>query len=286
MSLGFSIQEGLKGFGRARMATFITITSVVLALIMVGLFILLAINIDHWVEQKRQHLEVEVFLEPLLGPKETANIVNKLKKLPAVQSVRYISQEQAAERFKKEFGRDVRQVLGTNPLPPSCIVRLKPAYQNARAITRLSQIVQTWDGVSDVVYGRSLLKAIDRYVTLIYLIIGGVGLLLLFVATVLIHNSIRLIIYARQGIIEIMKLVGATRAFIRRPFLVEGLLYGLIGGALADGAVWLLVRGFRKWVYGGIIENWQVYALVLGLGILIGFISSEVSVNKHLHRLI
>ncbi len=286
MSLGFSIQEGLKGFGRARMATFITITSVVLALIMVGLFILLAINIDHWVEQKRQHLEVEVFLEPLLGPKETANIVNKLKKLPAVQSVRYISQQQAAERFKKEFGRDVRQVLGTNPLPPSCIVRLKPAYQNARAITGLSQIVQTWDGVSDVVYGQSLLKAIDRYVTLIYLIIGGVGLLLLLVATVLIHNSIRLIIYARHEIIEIMKLVGATRAFIRRPFLVEGLLYGLIGGALADGAVWLLVRGFRKWVYAGIIENWQVYALVLGLGILIGFISSEMSVNKHLHRLI
>ena len=286
MSLGFSIKEGLKGFGRARMATFITITSVVLALIMIGLFILLAVNIDHWVGEKRRHLQVEVFLEPAFTDAQVQKIVAKLKKLPEVQSVQYISQQEAAERFKKEFGRDVREVLGTNPLPPSCIVHLKPAYQNAQAIARLSQTVRTWDGVSDVVYGQNLLKIIDRYVTLVYLIIIGLGLLLLVVATVLIHNSVRLIIYARHEIIEIMKLVGATRAFIRRPFLVEGILYGFIGGAIADLVIWILVRVFQNWVYTGIIQNWQSYAIVLGLGILIGFISSEMSVNKHLNRLI
>ncbi len=286
MSLGFSIKEGLKGFGRARMATFITITSVVLALIMIGLFILLALNIDHWVGEKRKHLQMEVFLEPGFKEAQAKKIVQRLKKLQGVESVRYVSQKAAAERFKKEFGRDVREVLGTNPLPPSCVLRLQPAYQNASAITRLAEIVRTWDGVSDVVYGGSLLKAIDRYVTLIYLIIGGLGVVLLIVATVLIHNSIRLIIYARHEIIEIMKLVGATRAFIRRPFLVEGILYGLIGGAIADGVIWLLCGAMKNWVYTGMIQNWQSYVIVLALGILIGFVSSELSVNKYLNKLI
>ncbi|RLD15815.1 hypothetical protein DRI50_03390 [candidate division KSB1 bacterium] len=286
MSLGFSIKEGIKGFGRARMATFVTITSVVLALIMIGLFILLAINIDRWVGEKRKHLEVEVFLEPGFTEAQAQKIVQKLKELPGVRTVRYISQEEAARRFKKEFGRDVQEVLGTNPLPPSCILRLQPAYQNAESIKRLSRIVRTWDGVSDVVYGQELLKVIDRYVTLIYLIIGGLGLVLLIVATVLVHNAIRLIIYARHETIEIMKLVGATRAFIRRPFLVEGILYGAIGGAIADVVIWILMGVMKNWVYADIIQNWQTYAIVLALGILIGFISSELSVNKYLNKLI
>lgn len=286
MSIGFSIKEGIKGFGRARMASFVTITSVVIALMMIGLFIVLAINIDYWVGEKRKNLEVEAFFEPALPEAKAKALTNTIKRLNGIQSVRYISREQAALRFKKEFGRDVYEVLGTNPLPASCIIKLQPAYQNAASIERLSAKIKTLDGVTDVIYGRGFLEAIDRYVTIVYLIIGGLGLVLLIVATVLVHNSIRLIIYARREIIEIMKLVGATRAFIRRPFLVEGFLYGLIGGVFADLVVWGLVQAIRIWVYGGVIASVEVYGIILTLGVLIGFISSEVSVNKYLNKLI
>jgi cell division transport system permease protein len=286
MSLGFSIKEGIKGFGRARMASFITVTSVALALMMIGLFLVLALNIDHWVEQKRKNLEIEVFFEQSLPETKARALTRQIGQWPGVRAVQFVSRQQAAERFKKEFGRDVTEVLGTNPLPASCIIKLKPAYQNAASIRELSEKIKKLNGVTDVIYGQELLNLIDRYVTLIYLIIGGLGLVLLIVAIVLVHNSIRLIIYARREIIEIMKLVGATRAFIRRPFLVEGLLYGLIGGTVADLVIWGVMRVSKTWIFSGLIDRIEVYAIILIVGILIGLFSSEVSVNKHLNRLI
>ncbi len=286
MSLGFSIKEGIKGFGRARMASFITVTSVALALMMIGLFLVLALNIDHWVEQKRKNLEIEVFFDQSLPEAKAQAVTRQIGQWPGVRAVQFVSRQQAAERFKQEFGRDVTEVLGTNPLPASCIIKLKPAYQNAASIRELSAKIKKLNGVTDVIYGQELLNLIDRYVTLIYLIIGGLGLVLLIVAIVLVHNSIRLIIYARREIIEIMKLVGATRAFIRRPFLVEGLLYGLIGGAIADLIIWGVMRISKTWIFSGLIDRIEVYAIILIVGILIGLFSSEVSVNKHLNRLI
>jgi cell division transport system permease protein len=286
MSLGFSIKEGIKGFGRARMASFITVTSVALALMMIGLFLVLALNIDHWVEQKRKNLEIEVFFEQSLPETKAQALTRQIGQWPGVRAVRFVSRQQAAARFKKEFGRDVTEVLGTNPLPASCIIKLKPAYQNAASIRELSEKIKKLNGVTDVIYGQELLNLIDRYVTLIYLIIGGLGLVLLIVAIVLVHNSIRLIIYARREIIEIMKLVGATRAFIRRPFLVEGLLYGLIGGTIADLVIWGVMRVSKTWIFSGLIDRIEVYAIILIVGILIGLFSSEISVNKHLNRLI
>ncbi len=286
MNLGFSIKEGLKGLKRARMATAITITSVTVALMMIGLFIIVSVNIDHWVGEKRKNIEIEAFFEPVLNNSTAKKLVNKIRQMDGVERVDYISKEAAALRFKKEFGRDVVEVLGTNPLPPSCVIHLKSTHRNALAIANLSHKIKKLDGITDVVYAQGFLQLIDRYVTIIYLIIGGLGLLLLIVAIILIHNSIRLIIYARREIIEIMELVGAKKSFIRRPFLVEGIFYGIMGGILANAFIFALIQIVRRWLYSGVIEAPEIYGLILGLGVFIGFVSSQISLNKHLNKLI
>ncbi|HHE56080.1 MAG TPA: ABC transporter permease [Caldithrix abyssi] len=286
MSFFFTVKEGIKGLSRARLATFLTITTVTLSLFLIGFFIALFINIDQWLGEKRKNIEVEVFLEPVLEQTKIDQIYSRLKGIEGIERIEFISKELAAERFKKEFGQDVQAVLGTNPLPPSFIIHLKTGFRNASAIRAISKKIEKIDGVTEVVYASGALDLLDRYITIIYLILGGLGLVLIVITVILIHNSIRLIIYARREIIEIMKLVGATRAFIRRPFLVEGFFYGLSGGLLADLFLFAVIYLTKSYLYDRLIMPYPVYGLLLGLGLLVGFVSSQISINKHLNTLL
>ncbi len=286
MSFFFTIKEGLKGLTRARLASFLTITTVVLSLFLIGFFVALFINVDYWVGQKRKNIEIEVFLEPIITNNQILKIKQKLNDLPGVSKVDFISKEQAAKRFKAEFGQDVQSVLGTNPLPPSFVIYLEPQFRNATSIRSISESIKKMEGVTDVVYPFRVLTLIDRYTTIIYLILGVLGLVLIAITVILIHNSIRLIIYARKEIIEIMKLVGATHAFIRRPFLVEGLFYGLVGGFLADALLYGLIHIIKSWIYHLVVFPIEVYVFLLALGLAVGFISSKISINKHLNSLL
>ena len=286
MSLVFSIKEGVRGLARARLATFLTITTVTLSLFMIGFFVALFINIDHWLGEKRKNIEVEVFLEPVLQQNKIQQIADQLHKIQGIERIEFISRQKAAQRFKKEFGQDVRSVLGTNPLPPSFVIHLKSGFRNAAAIKTISGTIEKIDGVTEVIYASGALQLLDRYITIIYLVLGGLGLVLIIITVILIHNSIRLIIYARKEIIEIMKLVGATRAFIRRPFLVEGFFYGLVGGLLADGVLFALIYVIKAWLYPGVMLPMLIYGIIPALGLMVGFISSQISINRHLNTLL
>ncbi len=286
MSFWFTFKEGLKGLSRARLASFLTITTVTLALVLIGFFITLFINIDRWVGEKRKNIEIEVYLEQVVTPEQVARIRQQLSQLSGLQHIEFISKQKAAERFKKEFGQDVVSVLGTNPLPPSFVIRLSPQYRNAQAIRTLSQTIEQIEGVNEVIYASGVLRLIDRYTTIIYLVLGGLGLVLILIIVILIHNSIRLIIYARREIIEIMKLVGATRAFIRRPFLVEGLFYGLVGGLLASAILFGSLYFVKMLIYPPLYLPTALYGLLIALGLLVGFVSSQISINKHLNHLL
>ncbi len=285
MSFSFSLKEGLSGFKRARLASFITITSIGFALLLIGYFLLFSINIKSWVSQQRARMEMEVFLENTLSSKQGQALANQIKTFNGVHSVTFISKARAAKRFEKEFGRNVFDVLDSNPLPPSVTVRLKPEYQTSSALHKLEQQISKLDGVDEIVYQRDLLLLMEKYVNWIYIILGGFGLVLLIIAVILLHNTIRLTIFARREIIEIMNLVGATSAFIRRPFLVEGFVQGLIGALIADGLLYVSVRLVRSFLFSGLAIRYEEYLILAALGILIGLISSKLSVSKYLSRI-
>ena len=284
-SFWFTIIEGLKGFKRARLATTITIFSTTMAFILVGLFLLFSININRWLGEKQARIELEVYFDADLANREGRALSSEIEKIKGIASVIFISKELAAQRFQKEFGQDIYEVLGSNPLPASCTARLKNGFQSGMALSKVMAGIRKLEGVNDIVYEQEAVALINHYIKLIYLIIGGIGFLLILVSALLLFNTIRLTVMARKDIIEIMKLVGATRSFIRRPFLIEGFIQGLIGAMLASGFLYLITLGVKKYFYSQLLIKNELYPFILLLGALVGFLSSKASLSKYLKQL-
>jgi cell division transport system permease protein len=285
MSFWFSLREGIKGLGRARLASLITISSISFALFLVGLFIVFSVNVNYWIDDFRSRIELEIFLEADIQNQAGIEISKRIAALESVGEVTFISKEEAAKRFEAEFGRSVYDVLETNPLPSSVIVKMKPGFQTLEHITELANKIYLIDGVSDIVYQRNFILLITRYINIIYLIGISSGVLLVFIAVVLLYNTIRLTILARSDIIEIMKLVGATKSFVRRPFLIEGFIQGASGAVISGLMLYGLMVLIRKFFYAGLIVPFEIYGSLLLLGIVIGVISSKLSISRYLQEI-
>ncbi len=285
MSFWFTIREGFKGFSRARLSTTLTIISIFFSHYMIALFLMASYNFEHWVDDFRSRVELEVFLEPGTTDNEAQQLRRRMMGFEEVERSRYVSKKEAAARFEKEFGRNVFDVLQSNPLPTSIILNLKPAYRNAPAIERLTIKLSALNFVDEVVYPRRVITLLDRYMKVVYLAGAFVLLLLLLITFVLIYNTIRLTIFARRDIIEIMQLVGAKRNFIKRPFIIEGLLQGLIGASLSMAAAWGSLHLAQQYILSSLAFKPAYLLLVLLSGLVIGYISAGFSVAKHLKEI-
>lgn len=281
----FSLKEGLLGFKRARLASIITVTSLALALLLAAYFVLFSINIKRWIGEKRSKMELEVFFENDLNNRQAQVITEEIRKISGADRVVYISKKMAAARFEKEFGRNIYDILDSNPLPPSCTVRLKEGFQTSAAVQKIVLQIGQIKGVSDVVYEKKLLRLIDYYVTWIYVILGGFGAILLFISVILLYNTIRLTIYARRDIIEIMSLTGATSSFIKRPFIIEGFLQGLFGALIAGGVLYWTVNAIRRLLFHSLVMQDTLYLILIGAGAVIGMVSSAMSLSRYLERI-
>lgn len=281
----FSLKEGLLGFKRARLASIITVTSLALALLLAAYFVLFSINIKRWIGEKRSKMELEVFFENDLNDRQAQVVTEEIRKISGADRVVYISKKMAAARFEKEFGRNIYDILDSNPLPPSCTVRLKEGYQTSAAVQKIVLQIGRIKGVSDVVYEKKLLRLIDYYVTWIYVILGGFGAILLFISVILLYNTIRLTIYARRDIIEIMSLTGATSSFIKRPFIIEGFLQGLFGALIAGGILYWTVNAIRRLLFHSLVMQDTLYLILIGAGAVIGMVSSAMSLSRYLERI-
>ena len=282
MNFWFTLREGLKGFRRARLATIITITSIAFALLLLGFFTVFVQNVDALIGDFRSQFEIEVFLDADADDTIGKKVRDQVETLEGIASVGYIDKMKAAERFEKEFGKSVFEVLDNNPLPITCTVTLKKEFQNTKAIGQISNQIQQIKYVDEIVYQGDLLVLIDQYINLVYLIAGGVGFFLSLIAFILLYNTIRLTIFARSDIIEIMKLVGATSAFIRRPFVVEGFMQGLLGAILANGLLYISIQLISKFIYPYINHQLEPYIVMTVFGVIIGLLSSRLSVSRYL----
>jgi len=285
MNFWFTIREGFKGFRRARLSTFITISSIVFSHILIGMFLIISINVDSWIGNLRSKLEIEIFLDRTLTDDDGQIIHNKVRKIAGVSNSQYLSKEDAAKRFEEEFGKNVYEILQSNPLPASIIISLQPQFQNAQGAAALTHEFEAIEGVDEVIYQKDLIVIIDNYLEIIYTS-GIVTIVLLITITfILLYNTIRVTIYGRRDIIEIMKLVGAKKSFIKRPFLIEGLLQGFLGAAIAATAVYFMVKVIVRTIYPYLLVEPEIYLIIIAMGMLIGYAASKISVQKHLETL-
>ena len=285
MSILFSFSEGIKSMTKARLATMLSISSITLTIILIGVFTVFSINLHNWINQVRQKIEMEVFLDINIKSSQIKNIEQRLTAEEGIDSVNYISKKAAAIRFRREFGEDVLSLLEFNPFPASFTIYLADAYRSTAGAKKIKQKLGQYQYIDEVVYQEPLLLTIDRYINIIYVTLIIAAIIIIAIAIILINNTIRLTIYARRDIIQIMRLVGATERFVRRPFLIEGMLQGVIGSLIASFIIFYLIKIIKIFFLPHILFEPLIMAGLIVFGFFIGLISSYISVGKYMRNI-
>lgn len=263
------------------------IVSTTMVLFVLGLLAVLLINASKISQQLKENIEVSVALKPDTSLKESKNFQQKLKDNPWVQSTRFISKEEAAEQFEKEFGEEFTDLLGFNPLFDAVQVTLNSEYTQTDSLAKFEKQIAGLSAVDSVNYPKNIVSLINenvRKLGILLLILSGI---FLFIAISLIDNTIRLSMYSKRFLIKSMQLVGATRKFITRPFVRQSLLNGLISGILAC----ILLFAFLFAVYQNFglfnmksepISYAYVGFCVILIGVLLSYWSTKSAVLKYL----
>lgn len=284
MSLRYTLRESLSGFTRTKLATAVSIVTIAISLMLLGVFAILTIHTSRFIEALRSKVELEAFLQEPLTGQDIADLQRRVLATEGVDSLVYISKETAAKIFKEEFGEDIHRVLEFNPLPPSFKIYLRDGYKTAAGTQGVYDRLLALKGIDNIIYRKELLELIDRQTASANNLALGLGLLVSLSAIFLVSNTIRLAIYAKRKLIRTMELVGATSGFIRLPFLLEGILQGFGGGVAAAVVLYLLLEYASRFVaaeFPAYIRMEPVfYLLVVAGGIALGLLGSVISIVR------
>lgn len=282
-----ALSEAASAFRRAPLLTSLSALMVGLALLVLGLFSLAAYNLKLALAAVEERVEVVAYLRDDVRTVDMEAALQTLRSLPEVEDVVYVSKEEALQRALTELPEiaEVSSDLAVNPFPASLEVRFRPGSRNAEAVEAVSEAASGLPAVEDVRYGREWvdrLFALRRIGAITAVTLGGAFAL---VAALIIGTAIRIAVFARRDEIAIMQLVGATNGYIRRPFLLEGAMTGLLGGALAV----LLTWGAYQSVYHFLFTlDWIPGSWVwagLGAGVVFGTLASGLAVRRYLREI-
>ncbi len=272
---------------RLRSSYATTIISISLVLFLLGIIGFLLLNANRLSVYVKENLGFTVLINDDSREAEVMRLQKILNAAPYVRVAEYINKEQAADILKEELGEDFVDFLGYNPLLASIEVKLSANWANPDSMALIEKQVMSFPEVKEVYYQKNLLEAINENVNKISFILGLFSVLLLVIAIALINNTIRLSVYSKRFLIRTMQLVGATRNFIRRPFLFRSLIQGLGGATIAiillSSVIYALsneldgVIGFSNVVIIGIL-----FSFVILVGLFLTLLSTFFAVNKYL----
>jgi cell division transport system permease protein len=264
----------------------ISITLVLFTLGVLGLIVLQARSLSNYI---KENIGFEIIIKQGIKEADILYFQKTLDQEPYVKTTEYITREEAAERLTDMLGEEFTDFLGDedNPLLPSIDVRFRADWANNDSLAVIEQSILANDVVKEVYYQKSLVNIINKNVRKISLILLGVSLLLLLIALALINNTIRLSVYSKRFTIRSMQLIGATRRFIRRPFVVKGILQGMLSAVLAMMLISMIVAGLKKNIpeLAVLIDAKMIlylFSFILVLGILFAGLSTYFAVNKYL----
>ncbi len=273
---------------RIRSSYITSIISISLVLLLLGMVGLLLINGRNIRKQVMESIGFNVILKENVKEADIYQLQKILDSREFILSTEYITKEEAALETEQMLGEDFIRFLGYNPLPPSIRVRLHQPWANPDSVMIIEQDLMKYNSIEEVYYKKSLLYAVNENIRQITLIILGFSLLLTLISVTLINNTIRLSIYSKRFIINTMQLVGATRSFIRLPFLFTSAASGFTGSLVAltllFGLVYLLQEEFEGLISLKDYDMLSILALgVILTGIVLNWVSTYLAVNKYLN---
>jgi cell division transport system permease protein len=256
---------------------------------MLGLLGLLVLDAKKISDYVKENVAVNIFLHDNISNSQLDQFIKTLSGLPYVRSAKYISKEEALEILKKDLGEGAVSMLESNPLPATIDVRIFARYADPDSLRMIKESLSNYQPVLEVVYQQNEVDKMNenfRTVAMIILVFCG---LLLFIAIVLINNTIRLSLYSRRFLIKSMQLVGATKGFIRWPFLKKALFHGFYAGIISvillSGIIYLIQQRFPEF---GQLSDLKMLGILFGGIVAFGFILSGLStffaINRHLKQ--
>ncbi len=275
----------------------VTVGTITLALLIVSLFLLLFVNLENAADNWSEKVQVTVYFDKELSPQEQSDLKNRIQVLPATSKVTWVGRDEALKRFKGRLKGQETLLEGIRPevLPTSFEISLKKASRSSDDVAAYVAKLKNIPGIGEIQYGEEWVRRFNTFLTFMRIVGGLVGGFLVLAVIFIVSNTIRLTIYARRDELEVMSLVGATRLFIKIPYLLEGLLQGLAGGVLALLlllAVHLLFLHnagnfltFNPATAGLAFLPPEYSAGLLGSGAMLGFLGSLAALRRFINEI-
>ena len=290
--LRYLLREAVDNIRSNRTTTFVALATTTFTMLAMGVFLLVYLNVQEALGSLREEIKVIVYLRDAVSPQAVSRVRAEIGQDSAVAGIEYVSREQALATFRAQFPSEERLLsgLGDNPFPASLVIKVSPAYRSSEQVRALVQKLNALSETEEVLYSQDWIE--NLAVALRYLEVLGLGIGTVLAASMvtILANTIRLTLHARRDEIEIMKLIGATTAFIKTPFVLEGALLGGVGAlcslfllrtlfGLAEaklaprGTFWGIGRGL-------VFLPDRVTVAFLLLGIMLGCLGSVVSLLR------
>jgi cell division transport system permease protein len=278
----YILSEAFDGLRRTWLSSLISIVIITFLLILLGIFGVLEVSVDHIVDVLNAKMDIQVFISEVLHNDEIEQLQSDIRNIGGIKDVSLHSKEQAAEEFRQKFGKEIFDILQDNPLPASFTITLNENQRSARKIESVAKQLQKMRGIDEVLYHNQVLSLLANYSHTAKLVLTVLILFVSLGSFFIVANTIRLIIVAKQQIIKTMRLVGATKKYIRRPYLLEGMLQGIIAGIGAAFFLYLLTKIVNFQLPGLIFISDYFFVAIVLIGFIYGLIGSLLAIKRFL----
>lgn len=244
-----------------------TTVSVTLVLLLVAIIALISLSARQETKRLQEKLEISLIMKDTVGNAYANSIARILNDKPYALEIGVVGKEQALADWKLETGEDLEGLFGVNPLSPEINFRIRAEYSSADSLKKIEKSLSVIPGVEEIAMPDStMVEAMNDNIKALSIILGVIALIMVVISFVLINNTVHLSIYARRFTIHTMQLVGATDGFIRRPFVVDNMLAGLVAGLLASGIVAIALAAAPHVGWNDVAKyiSWGLYACVAG----------------------
>lgn len=286
MTLSYYFRELWRYIKTAKSSVISSTIVISIAVLLLGIFLTISVNSIKLLKAIRDKVEIDAYLVDNYQEANADKLINSVKTIGGVKSVKFISKAEAAKIFAQEFGQDILDVFDYNPLPPSLKISLYDEYKTVDRIEKIKSELKQYREIDDIVYPQSNLEILERNSNSLVFLNLSLLLIITFASIFLVANTIKLMFSAKKDTIELMKLIGANKETIRTPFLLEGFFQGLVGSIFAV----LILQLFLKYFYAtytntdfsfSVLDGTFIVLLII-FGTLLGTFGSVFSIRKFL----
>ena len=283
----FIFAEGFKNVWRHKSSAVSSIFSIYLTLIVSGSLLIVSQNTNKLIEYLRDKYKIEVFFKEGVTQARVADLIEDFKSINGVNSITVISKNDAERIFKSQFGDDILSILGYNPLPISCVINLKKDWPTRIDIKPIISNLRKYREVDEINHQGKLISRIENYYETFLKIMVVIVSVTLIIAVFIISNTVRLTVLSKKELIKSLQLIGATKWFVKGPFIIEGLVHGLLATVLSLYTI-VGILNFSKYLIYDLTkfdiyyDQIFIFQVLLSLSLLVGFIGANRAISRFL----